>query len=96
MSASFRSCVLDSKPVGNRDAQHRRIALDVEAVAQPQRAELVLGELAVEEAPRLVAELRDALVHQALVDFVVEVHGAGCYWGVLILSKTNVLECYDL
>ena len=47
---------------------------DVEAVP-PQRAEIVLGELAVEEAARLVAELRDALVHHALVDVVVDVHG---------------------
>ena len=60
--------------VRNRDAQHRRMALDVEAVLQPQRPELVLGQLAGEEAARLVAELGDALVHQALVDLVVEVH----------------------
>ena len=44
--------------VGNRDAQHRRIALDVEAVPEPQRPELVLAQLAREEAARLVAELR--------------------------------------
>ena len=51
------------------------MALDVQAVLQPQRAELVFGELAGEVAPRLVAELRDALVNQPLVDMVVEVHG---------------------
>ena len=50
------------QPVGNGDAQHRRVALDVQAVPQAQRPELVLGELAGEKAPRLVAELRDALV----------------------------------
>ena len=32
-------------------------------------------ELAGEEAARLVAELRDALVHEALVEVVVAVHG---------------------
>jgi len=62
--------------VGHRDAQHRRVALDVEAVAQAQRAELVLGELAGEEAPRLVAVLRDPLVDDLLVVGVVAVHDA--------------------
>src|SRR6267143_1381781 len=61
--------------VGNGDAQHRRVALDVEAVAEAQRAELVLRELAGEETFRLVAELDDALVDELLVDFVVTVHG---------------------
>jgi len=62
--------------VGDRHAQHGRVALDVQAVLQPQRPELVLGQLAREEAPRLVAELRHALVDDALVDFVVEIHAA--------------------
>src|SRR6267378_1455325 len=61
--------------VGNGDAQHRRVTLDVEAVAQAQRAELVLRELAGEKTFRLVAELDDALVDELLVDFVVTVHG---------------------
>jgi len=60
--------------VGNCHAQHRRVALDVQAVAQSQRAEFVLGELAREVAARLVAELGDALVDELLVDFVVDVH----------------------
>ena len=62
------------QPVRDRDAQHRRVALDVEAVAQPQRAELVLGELAGEEAMRLAAELAHPLIHQPLIDLVVDVH----------------------
>src|SRR6267143_5700699 len=62
------------QPVGNRDAQHRRVALDVKAVTQPQRAEIVLAQLAGEEAPRLVAELLHALVYDALIYFVVKVH----------------------
>ena len=48
--------------------------LDVQAVLQAQRPELVLGQLAGEKAPRLVAELGDALVDDALVEFVVAVH----------------------
>ena len=76
-SASLRSCCGAQQAVRNRDAQHRRMALDVQAVAQAQRAELVLGQLAGEEAPRLVAELRDALLDERLVDGVVPVHARG-------------------
>src|ERR1044071_6810738 len=62
------------QPVGDGDTQHGRVALDVQAVAQAQRPELVLAQLAVEEAPCLVAELRHPLVHQPVVDLVVDVH----------------------
>ncbi len=37
--------------------------------------ELILGELAGEETARLVAELRDTLVDERLVEFIVSVHG---------------------
>ena len=67
------------QPVGNRDAQHRRVLLDVEAVLQPQRPKLVLGQLAGEKAARLVAKLRDAFVDEALVVGVVAVHGHEAY-----------------
>ena len=49
--------------------------LDVQAVAQAQGAELVLGQLAREEPARLIAEFRDALVDERLVELVVLVHG---------------------
>ncbi len=48
--------------------------LDVQAVLQAQRPELVVGQLAGEKAARLVAELGDALVDEALVEVVVAVH----------------------
>ena len=48
--------------------------LDVEAILQAQRAELVVGELAGEEAARLVAKLGDALLHQPLIDRIVDIH----------------------
>ena len=60
-----------NQAIGDRHAQHRRVALDVEAVLQPQRAEIVLRQLPRKMAARLVAELVHALVHDALVDFVV-------------------------
>src|SRR5690606_19982993 len=61
--------------IGHGHAQHRRMALDVQPVAQPQRTELILRQAAIEETPRLVAELADALGYEGGVDFVIAVHG---------------------
>ncbi len=38
------------RPVGHRDAQHIGVKLEVEAIHQPQRLELILGDLAREAA----------------------------------------------
>src|SRR5579862_6996584 len=67
------------QPIGNRDAQHRRVALDVEPVTQPQRTEVVLGELTGQIAPRLIAEFRDPLIDKRLIELVVTVHGPSEY-----------------
>ena len=61
--------------VGHGDAEHRRMALHVEAVLQAQRTEFVIGEFAGLPARDLVAELGDALVNECLVVLVVAVHG---------------------
>ena len=50
--------------------------LQVDAVHQPQRLELVLGQLARQAALHLVAELRHALAHELRIEFVVAVHGS--------------------
>ncbi|MNT76759.1 hypothetical protein D3C72_2158050 [compost metagenome] len=47
--------------IRNGDAQHGRVTLYVQAVLQAQDAEIIFGKLAVEEAARLVGELRDTL-----------------------------------
>ncbi len=60
--------------VRDRDAQHRRMALDVQSVAQAQRAELLLGQLPGEVAARLVAEFRDALIDNCLIQLIVLIH----------------------
>jgi hypothetical protein len=52
------------------------VLLNVEPVAEPQRPELVFGELARKETPRLVAELVDPAGHEFAVVIVVAVHGA--------------------
>ena len=57
--------------VGDRDAQHVAVQLEVEPVHQPQRLELILGELAGEAAGGLVAELGRAVAQELAVVFVV-------------------------
>ena len=64
--------------IRDRDAQHRRVPLDVEPIAKAQRPEFVLGELTRKETPRLIAELRDALIYERLIQLIVAVH-AGNY-----------------
>ncbi len=64
------------RAVGNGDAQHVGVELQIESVHQPERAELFVRELARDAAQDLVAELRHALVHQRRVEFVVPIHRA--------------------
>ncbi len=61
--------------VRHGDAQHRRVALDVPAVLQPQRAQLVVGELAARVALELVPELPRAFADELAVEGGVAVHG---------------------
>ena len=61
--------------VRDRDAQHVRVQLHVEAVLQAQRLELVLGDLAGQAAGDLAAELVGAVGDDAAVVVVVLVHG---------------------
>ncbi len=63
--------------VGNRHAQHVGMLLQVQAILQAQRQELLLAQLATQAPLNLVAELGDALAHQRAVVVVVLVH-AGC------------------
>ena len=61
--------------VWNGDPQHRRMALDIKSVHQPQRAEFIVGQLAGQIAPNLTAKLGYPLVHERLIIMVVLVHG---------------------
>ena len=60
--------------VGDRDPQHGRVGLNVQAVAQAQVFEFVVAEFAGEEAPRLVAKLRDALIDERPVHHIISIH----------------------
>jgi len=60
----FFAAAQSTRAVGNGDAQHRRVTLDVEAVAQPQRAETRPPErLAGRKALRLSRNWAIALVN---------------------------------
>ena len=77
--------VAADQAVGHGDTQHRREALQIQAIAQPQRTIFLVGQLAGQVAFGLVAELRDALVHQGLVVVVVLVHaGPACRVGAVL------------
>ena len=62
------------RAVGNGDAQHVGVQLQINAVHQPQRPEFVFGQFAGQPARDLIAELGDALGHQRPIEFVVKVH----------------------
>jgi hypothetical protein len=62
--------------VRHGNAQHRRVTLDVPAVLQAQRPEIVVGQLAREMALQLVAELPGALVDEPAIEFCVAVHAS--------------------
>ena len=60
--------------IGNGDAQHIGVKLEIESVAKPKRTELVLGQLACKPASDLLAELRHTLMHERVVELVIAVH----------------------
>ena len=62
MWASLRSCVDDSRPYGIAIRSIGAYFWMYRPFRRRKRPKLVLGQLAGEKAPRLVAELRDALV----------------------------------
>ncbi len=60
--------------IGHGNAQHGRVALDVQAILQTQRAEFFISEFAGQEAAGLVAELPDPILDDVLVVLIVNVH----------------------
>ncbi len=65
--AQFAQLARAQQAVRDRDAQHGRMALDVESVAEAQGPEFVVGKLPGKKPPGLVAEFRDTLIHDRLV-----------------------------
>ena len=62
------------RPIGDGDAQHIGVKLQIEAVLQAQRLELILGHFAGDAAADLIAEFVHAGIDDRLVVFVVSVH----------------------
>ena len=62
------------RAVGNGDPQHIGVQLQIDAVHQAQRLELVFRQLAGQAAADLVAEFAHALVDERAVEVVVDVH----------------------
>ena len=62
------------RAVGHRDPEHVGVELQVDAVLQAERLELVLVELAGQPPRDLVAELRDAFLDEGVIEFVVAIH----------------------
>ncbi len=62
------------RPVGDRNAEHIGVQLQIEPVHQPQRPELVLVDLAAYAPHHLVAELRGTLLHERRVELVISIH----------------------
>jgi hypothetical protein len=59
------------RAVGNGDAEHIGVQLQIDAVLQPQHLEFVLGKFAGETALHLVAEFGHAFIDQRAVEFVI-------------------------
>ena len=66
------------RAVGNGDAQHVGVELEIDAVHQPQRLEFIFGQLAGKPARDLIAEFPDPFGDQRPVQLVVEIHGRPC------------------
>ena len=64
------------RAIGDGDAQHIGVQLEIEAVHQPKRLELILGQRAGQAALRLVAKFLDAGVDDGLVIAVITIHGS--------------------
>ena len=62
------------RAVGDCDAQHIGVKLQVESVHQPERLELFFRDFACEASGHLFAELGHPFPHEAVVKFVVTIH----------------------
>ena len=64
------------RAVGNGDAQHVGVKLQVETVHQPQWLELVFRQFAAQAPLDLITELLHPFRHEARVKLVIPIHGA--------------------
>jgi hypothetical protein len=86
------------RAVWDCDPQHRRQALDVQAIAEPQVQKVSVRETAVDVPLRLVAKLGDAFVDKVLIEFVVSVHRERAEFGVAanVSNKPGVAKLINV
>ena len=72
------------RAIGNGDAQHIGVELEIEAILQAQRTELIIRKRAIQPPFHLIGKLGDPFAHEALVKFVIAIHGSRpCKFGLL-------------
>ena len=62
------------RAIGNGNAQHIGVQLQVEAVHQAQRLELIFGHVTGQAAAHLIAKFSDAGIHNRLIILVIFIH----------------------
>ena len=60
--------------IGDGNAQHIGMQLEIKAVHQPQGFEFILGERAIKPAGNLGTKFRDTFLNKAAVEFVIMIH----------------------
>ena len=78
MRASMRSWLVCNRPYGTEMRSIGACFWMYSPLRSRSELEVVVGDLAGEESPGLVAKLRDALFHEPLIDRVVAIHGGDC------------------
>ena len=68
------------RAIGDGDAQHVGVKLEIDAVLESERLELVFCDRTVEAARDLIRELGHPLAHETLVEFIVAIHGQALRW----------------
>ena len=64
------------RAIRNGNAKHVSMKLQIKAVHEPQRLELVLAQRPVDAPRHLATELLDPLANQRLVEFIIAIHQA--------------------
>src|SRR5262249_17342502 len=74
-------------PIRDGHAKHWGVALNIEAIAQPERAKLIVCQLACQKTASLIAKLGYPLVDHPLIYFIVYVHR--------VTASLNDFACYQ-
>ncbi len=79
--AQHAHLVRRQQAIGNGDTQHVGMALQIQAILQPQRTEFFLGQFVGQPTPDLVTVLDDAFLDDLMIILVIAIHDAPCGFG---------------